>query len=132
MIYEPSAVIAFEPLTFIGVPTASPWSRDVLTVTSLEPVIVVIEEIFGIVVSPLLEKNDGVLLISSTVSHLVGCRPYSKSVSMRFSGSDTRSLVTGSINSFGKLISPPVELPPELPPRKPGISEYLFQKRSES
>jgi hypothetical protein len=67
----------------------------------------------GIVVSPDFEKNEGILLINSTVSHFVGCRPYSKSVSIKFSGLDTRNFVTGSINSFGKVISPPV------PPRPP-------------
>ena len=90
------------PFTVIGIPTERPWSSEVVTVISREPTIVLIDEMFGIVVSPDLEKNDGVLLISSSVSHLVGWRPYSKSVSIRFSGSDKRSLVTGSMNSLGK------------------------------
>jgi hypothetical protein len=34
------------------------------------------------------------------------------------------------MNSFGKEISPPVPDPEELPPRKPGISDYLFQPKS--
>ena len=38
------------------------------------------------------------LLTSSSVSHLVDCRPYSKSVSIKFSGVDIRILETGSTN----------------------------------
>ena len=37
-------------------------------------------------------------LTSSRVSHFVDCKPYSKSVSIKFSGFDTRSLDTGSVN----------------------------------
>jgi hypothetical protein len=40
---------------------------------------------------------------------------------MRVSGSETLSLVTGSINSVGKKISPPLPPPEDDPPRKPGI-----------
>ena len=86
MIYAPSAVTDFVPVTLIGIPAERPCSSAVTTVISRVPLFVVIELMLGMVVSPLFEKNDGVLLISSTVSHLVGCTPYSKSVSIKFSG----------------------------------------------
>ena len=38
------------------------------------------------------------LLSRFKVSHLVGCKPYSKSVSIRDCGVDVRSLPTGSTN----------------------------------
>jgi hypothetical protein len=44
----------------------------VFTVISLVPAFVVMVMMSGIEVSPFLEKNAGVLLIISTVSHLVG------------------------------------------------------------
>ena len=48
--------------------------------------------------SPFLEKNVGMFLTISRVSHFVLWRPYSKSVSIRFSGWLTRILLTGSTN----------------------------------
>ena len=48
---------------------------------------------------------DGILLTSSIVSHFDPCNPYSKSVSIRFSGVLTLSLCTGSIKDSPNSIS---------------------------
>ena len=52
----------------------------------------------GISKSPLRLKKVGMLFVSSNVSHFVDCKPYSKSVSIKFSGLETRIFETGSTN----------------------------------
>ena len=49
--------------------------------------------------------TEGILSTNSIVSHLVGCRPYSKSVSIKFWGFETLILWTGSnIDSPGSIL----------------------------
>ena len=96
--YFPSAVLEFVPLTSIGSPTDNWWGNEVVTDTLSELAIVSIAEIPGIEVLESLEYTEGILFTSSKVSHLDACSPYSKSVSIRFSGLDTRNLCTGSIS----------------------------------
>ena len=94
----PSQVIFLLPLTIIGVPGSRSCTSSVSMVTMSLPFIVSIVSIVKLS-SPLRLKNVGMFFTSSSVSHLVLCSPYSKSVSIKFSGWLTRNLLTGSIKA---------------------------------
>ena len=94
----PSAVLEVNPCTSIGAPTVKPCSSWVVTVIFSEPWRDVTFVTSAIEYVVLLAKKEGTLFTSSTVSHFVGCRPYSKSVSIKFCGFETLNLLTGSVN----------------------------------
>ena len=92
----PLAVFSDAPWTMIGLPWTRPWGSPVST-TICELSVTVRIDVIGRSASPFLLKKVGMLLTSSRVSHLVDCRPYSKSVSIKLAGVDTRNLDTGSV-----------------------------------
>jgi len=63
-----------------------------LTVTVSVVAVVDISEIAPIETPLWAVYTEGILSTNSIVSHLVGCSPYSKSVSIRFWGFDTLNL----------------------------------------
>ena len=67
-----------------------------VTFTCLEFCVVVIADNCSRGTSPACEKIVGIFKTVCNVSHFEDCSPYSKSVSIKFSGLDTLNLLTGS------------------------------------